>query len=121
MRAGGARPRRPAPRGPRPRSRTRRNSGLSLRARMWCTGRGARVRAAPRLILHAGFQCCGAATGARRCQRLAGNVRPGILVIMLAKRVMRAVSTAREAAESCRRVVEGVQGVAILLLDGAAR
>src|SRR5213592_3703851 len=76
MRAGGARPRMPAPRGPRPRSRTRRNSGLSLRARMWCTGRGARVRAAPRLILHAGFQCCGAATGARRCRRLGMKCTP---------------------------------------------
>src|SRR6266566_721346 len=121
MPAGGARPRMPAPCGPRPRSRTRRNSGLSLRARMWCTGRGARVRAAPRLILHAGFQCCGAATGARRCQRLAGNVRPGILVIMLAKRVMPAVTIPRESSETFRQLVEDVQDVAIFMLDGAGR
>src|SRR6266705_5580321 len=121
MRAGGARPRMPAPRGPRPRSRTRRNSGPSLRARMWCTGRGARVRAAPRLILHAGFQCCGAAAGARRCQRLAGNVRPGILVIMLAKRVMPAVTIPRESSETFRQLVEDVQDVAIFMLDGAGR
>src|SRR2546427_625304 len=40
---------------------------------------------------------------------------------MLAKRVMPAVSTPRESSETLRRLVEGVQDVAIFMLDGAGR
>src|SRR5204862_7848181 len=40
---------------------------------------------------------------------------------MLAKRVMPAVTTPRESSETFRQLVEGVQDVAILMLDGAGR
>src|SRR5207249_7361783 len=40
---------------------------------------------------------------------------------MLAKRVMPAVTTPRESSETFRQLVEGVQDVAIFMLDGAGR
>src|SRR5437867_5939641 len=41
--------------------------------------------------------------------------------MMLAKRVMPAVTTPRESSETFRQLVEGVQDVAIFMLDGAGR
>src|SRR5712691_10804973 len=121
MRAGGARPRMPAPRGLRPRSRTRRNSGLSLRARMWCTGPGAPVRAAARPSSSMKSSSVAVALRPPCDGRLAWNVRPVILVIMLAKRAGPAVTTPRETPETFQLLVEGVQDVAIFMLDGGGR